>query len=129
MRKRIGWLLVGLVLMSFLALYASKVLAAEGTYEVVSPLGKITAKTKEVAPSLPDLNGKTICELWNYMFQGDRTFPIIEELLKRRYPGVKFVPYTEFGNLHGPEELKLFAELPDKLKKFKCDAVISGNGG
>ena len=128
MARKMSFLLVGFVLASFLTVYAPEVLAKD-TEAVVYPLGKTTAKPKEVAPSIADLNGKTVCELWNYLFHGDRTFAALEALLKKRYPNVKFVSYKEFGNLHGPEELKLIGELPGKLKKFKCDAVISGNGG
>jgi hypothetical protein len=86
----------------------------EEIYEVVYPIGKQATQEKDVAASLPDLNGKTICELWNYAFRGDDSFPMIEK----------------FGNIHDPsEEAKMMAELPGKLKKFKCDAVIAGNGG
>ncbi len=128
MARKTNWLLVGVSLTCFLTVYVSELLAKD-TEEVVSPIGRTTAKLREVGASIPDLNGKTICELWNYLFQGDRTFPALEALLKKRYPNVKFVSYTEFGNLHGPDELKLIEALPGKLKKFKCDAVIAGNGG
>jgi len=102
----------------------------EEIYEVVYPIGTQVTQERDVAASLPDLNGKTICELWNYAFRGDDSFPMIEKLMKEKYPGVKFVGYEKFGNIHDPsEEAKMMAELPGKLKKFKCDAVIAGNGG
>lgn len=102
----------------------------EEIYEVVYPLGTQVSREKDVAPSLPDLNGKTICELWNYAFRGEDSFPIIERLMKEKYPGVTFVRYEHFGNIHDPsEEDRIMAELPRKLKEFKCDAVIAGNGG
>ena len=107
-------------------------LAKEPVYEVVSPAGESTTKIKSLATSLKTLEGKTICQLWNKMFQGEVTFPIIEELLSKRYPGMKFVNYTEFGSTHGPDEKTeraMIETLPGKLKKYHCDAVISGNGG
>ena len=98
-------------------------------YEVVYPLGIRTLTDKEVAPSLPDLNGKTIGMLWNHGFRGNETFPIIEEELKKRYPDVKVIPYEAFGNFHDPTyETKIMGELPDKIRKLGCSAVIVGNG-
>ncbi len=107
-------------------------LTKEPVYEVVSPLGESTTKVRSLAPSLETLEGKTICQLWNKMFQGEVTFPIIEELLSKRYPGIKFVSHAEFGGTHGPDEeteRAMMESLPGKLKAYRCDAVISGNGG
>jgi hypothetical protein len=107
-------------------------LTKEPVYKVVSPVGESTTKVKPLAPSLKTLEGKTICELWNKMFRGEVTFPKIEEVLSKRYPGIKFVRYAEFGSTHGPDEKTERATmeaLPEKLKQFRCDAVISGNGG
>ena len=102
----------------------------EEVYKVVYPIGTQTTQQRKVSDSISDLNGKTICELWNYAFRGDDSFSIIEKLMKKKYPDVKFVSYENFGNIHDPsEEAKMMAELPAKLRKFKCDAVIAGNGG
>ena len=104
---------------------------AKAVEEVVNPIKTLRrTKVHDPAPSIQDLNGKTICELWNYAFQGDRTFPFLEEALKRRYPDMKFVPYTTFGNIHGSnDEARTLEELPARLREFGCDAVITGNGG
>ena len=59
---------------------------------------------------------------------GDDIFPMIEEELSKRYPGIKFVSYHEFGSTHGGSEPEVLAALPAKLKQNKCDAVISGIG-
>ncbi len=103
-----------------------------GFYEVLYPLGRAShqesAETELLAPRLTSLEGKTICELWNRLFHGNMTFPMIEELLAKRYPGVKFVPYTKFGYTHGADEDQVVADLPRKLQEYGCDAVISGNG-
>lgn len=104
----------------------------EQVYEVVNPAGETTIPVKPLAPSLKTLEGKTICELWNYMFYGDVTFPKIEEVLTKRYADIKFVSYKDLARTHGPDEkaeLAALKALPDMLKKYRCDAVISGNGG
>ena len=100
-----------------------------GGYGVVYPLGRSKVDVKPLAPRLPDLRGKTICELWNQRFRGDITFPIIESLLEERYPGVKFVPYTQLPSSEGPDEKEVVKTLGKVLLEKGCDAVISGNGG
>lgn len=98
-------------------------------YEVVYPVGIRAVQDRPVAAPLPDLNGMVIGELWNHGFRGDETFPIIEEIIKEKYPDVRFVSYKDFGNFHDPTfEAKMMADLPNKLKKFGVDAVIVGNG-
>ncbi|MFC1967003.1 hypothetical protein ACFLWI_08755 [Chloroflexota bacterium] len=98
-------------------------------YEVISPLGRLVEPVKALAPRLSSLEGKTICELKNHDLGAVVTFDLIEEALSRRYPGVKFVSYTEFGNIHDHlHEAEVIKALPTKLKEYRCDAVISGNG-
>jgi hypothetical protein len=124
-------LLLGMLFVVFVFGYASEgiVVAAEGPgYEVVYPLGRSTMPTKPPAPRLDTLEGKTICELWNDKFHGDKTFPMIEELLAKRYQGIKFVPYAKFGSTHSATEVRDIAALPKKLLESGCNAVISGNG-
>lgn len=101
-------------------------------YEVLSPLGEETLKEVTASPRLPDLNGKTIGQIWNGMFHGDISFPIIQEMLEKQYPGVKVVPYTEFPiqYIHGStEKLHERVDTIVRLAKEKgCDALIIGNG-
>ena len=98
-------------------------------YKAVSPKGVPASKERDVAPSLPDLNGKVIGELWNYGFRGDETFPIIEACLKEKYPDIQFVDYRVFGNFHDPaKEAERMAALPAQIKAAGVDAVIVGNG-
>lgn len=103
-------------------------------YEVVSPLGEPVVETISMAPRLSTLEGKTIGEIWNGGFRGDETFPIIERLLRKRYPRVKFIPYSEFplitiASLHPEHKEETLKKLREELKKKRCDAVIVGNGG
>jgi hypothetical protein len=97
-------------------------------YEVLWPRGRNTMGTASSARRLNTLEGKTICELSNRSFHSNETFPFIEKELTRRYPGIKFVSYENFGKIDGADEKKVNAELPDTLKENKCDAVIAGNG-
>ena len=97
-------------------------------YEVVWPLGKRSTGIIRLAKRLDTLEGKTVCNLWDWLFHGQEIFPAIEKELAKRYPGVKFVSYKVFGSTHGAEEEKMLEALPDKLEQNKCDAVISGVG-
>jgi hypothetical protein len=99
-----------------------------GIYEVVWPRGKVAVKVVPHAKRLDTLEGKTICELWNGAYRGDETFPIIREELAKRYRGIKFISWEEFGRMGGPNEDKILAALPSKLKSLGCDAAIGGNG-
>ena len=100
--------------------------------EVVSPLGLEAVKTSGAAPRVADLDGKTVGELWNGVFKGDATFPVIRRLLQARYPRLRIIPFTEFPHAHGsdnPTQQRERARHVAALAKEKgCDAVISGNG-
>jgi hypothetical protein len=101
----------------------------EPVYEVVWPLGNLAAAPVELASRPTDLSGMTIAELSDYGFRAEAIFPMLRGLLGKRYPGLRFVEYTEFGNTHGPEEVRIITGLAEKLKALGCDAVISGVGG
>jgi hypothetical protein len=93
---------------------------------VLWPRGRKTAEKKPVARRLDTLDGKTIGELWDYLFRGDEIFPILEAELGRRFANVKFVPWKTFGSTHGSTEHKVIAEMPDRLRALGVDGVISG---
>ena len=100
----------------------------EPAYDVVWPLGKPAYATRAPVARVADLNNKVIGETWDYLFRGEEWFPILREELTRRYPGIKFVTYETFGNLHGLHQRELIAKLPALLKQHKVDAVISAIG-
>jgi hypothetical protein len=100
----------------------------EGIYEVVWPRGERTVRMTSLSKRLDTLEGKTVGLLWDYVFRGDEVFRIIENELSSKFPGIRFVSYDYFGNTHDRDEAKVLAELPAKLKKYGCDAVISGVG-
>ncbi|MBV8773383.1 MAG: hypothetical protein JO166_13790 [Deltaproteobacteria bacterium] len=97
-------------------------------YDVVWPRSPRTIKIKPVATRLDTLRGKTIAQLWDYIFRGDEIFPILEKELNKRFPDTKFVNYSKFGSTHGDKEHEVVASIPAKLKEYSADAVISGMG-
>lgn len=97
-------------------------------YEALWPRSPRQAKVKSLAKRLDTLEGKTIAWVWDYLFRGDEVFALLEESLKVRHPGVKFVHWSEFGSTHGSEERKVVAALPQKLKALGVDAIVSGMG-
>jgi hypothetical protein len=100
--------------------------SAREVYRAVWPRGRKLGEVTDLAPRLAGLEGKTIGELWDDLFRGDEIFPILEEELRRRFPGVRFVRYDAFGSTHGADEQRVLSELPDKLKRYGVDAIISG---
>ena len=102
--------------------------ASEPVYEVVWPLGRSAYATRAPHARVADLSGKTVGELWDYLFRGEEIFPLVREELKARFPGIKFVTYEVFGNVHGPQQRELVAAVPQLLKQHGCDAVISAIG-
>lgn len=100
--------------------------------KVHSPLGGETLRQQSLARRLDRLEGKTIGENWNGDFKGDLTFPIIRNLLQKRYPGIRVVPYDEFPYLYGADnparQKELARQIAARAKELGCDALISGNG-
>ncbi len=97
-------------------------------YAVVWPRGPKTAKLVDLAPRLESLEGKRIAILWDYLFRGDEIFPLLEQELAARYPGLSFVPWTEFGTTHGEGEHEVLAGLAQRFVELEVDAVVSGMG-
>ena len=97
-------------------------------YDVVWPRSPRTIKISPVAKRLDSLKGKTVAQLWDYIFRGDEIFPILEEELRKRFPDTKFIDYSVFGSTHGGNEREVVASIPARLKQYGADAVISGMG-
>jgi len=94
-------------------------------YEVVWPSGKRMQAQRPLAKRLKTLNGKTIAQLWDFLFFGDEVFTALEEKLREQYPDVKFVSWREFGSTHAVNEKELLASLPQRFKELGVDAAIS----
>jgi hypothetical protein len=97
-------------------------------YEALWPRSPRQVGVKPLARRLDTLNGKTVAQLWDYVFRGDAVFALLEEGLRKRYPEVKFVSYKEFGNTHGSDEREVLNTLSKKFKELGVDAVVSGMG-
>ena len=105
---------------------SSVVSEKQGVYEVLSPVSKSAGNTVPLAANIPDLNGKTLCEI-RHTFRSDETFPMLEQLLRERYPEVKFVSNKEVPDLPALSRDQI-AELGNILRQKGCDALLSGNG-
>lgn len=101
----------------------------EPAYEVVWPLGKAAGRQAELGRRVTDFSHKTVCQLSDRLFKASAIFPLIREAFERRFPGVKFVDDSVFGDIHGPTERETIAALPERLRAHGCDAVITGVGG
>ena len=97
-------------------------------HEVLWPLSRRAVEDRPLAPRLPDLNDKTVCELWDVIFCGETIYPLVREYIRARFPRVKFVEYSEFGNFYGPRGDRITEELPAKLRAHGADAAIVGIG-
>jgi len=105
----------------------------DAAYEVVSPLGEPVMTRIAMGPRLNTLEGKTIGEIWNGGFRGNESFPMIERMLRERYPTIRIIPYSEFplatvASFHPEKKKETLEALRAKLREKGCDAVIVGNG-
>jgi hypothetical protein len=102
------------------------------TFEVVSPLGIDALARQRAAPRLASLDGKKIGEVWNGVFKGDATFPLLRAALTARFPDLRFVPFTQFPHVPGADNPAAQRERARAIaalaKDAGCDAVIAGNG-
>ena len=90
--------------------------------EVLDP-GGIIEISNFYAPRLASLNGQTICMLSNHGWESDRMFPIIQDLLQKRFHDVRIIPPTEVPGLMDIEP----EALPNLLNEKGCDGAIIGN--
>ena len=97
-------------------------------YEALWPRGERNNAVTAMAPRHATLVGKKIALLWDYIFKGDVVMSELADGLKEKFPGVEFVHWDEFGNIHGPDERSIVAGLGAKLKAMKVDAALSGMG-
>ena len=97
-------------------------------YEVFWPRSSRQMQSKPLARRLETLNGKTVAFLWDYIYRGDEVFDLLEEGIKTRFPGARFVSWREFGNIHGTgeKEREIVGSLPKQFKELGIDAVICG---
>ena len=96
---------------------------------VLWPLGRRMVQGAACAPRLPDLNGRTVVELWDEIFRGEKIFPLVRAHLRARYPDVRIVEYGETGNFYGArEERDQATRLPALIRSRGGDAAVIGIG-
>ena len=100
-------------------------MGTDGIYEVFWPCGERRQKMRPLARRLDTLNGKTVAQLWDYLFAGDEVFSTLEEELAKQYPDVKWVGWREFGSTHAVNEKELLASLPQRFKDLGVYAAVS----
>ena len=102
-------------------------------YSVVRPTGDVVHPMIAQAPRPDTLERKTVCMTSNQGFKAHVTFPVIEDLLRQKYPNLKIILPEDM-----PRAVKPPAEgaadpatdaMVTALKEKGCQAVISGNGG
>ena len=130
----------------YAALFAASILAAEckdgicqlpsgggeATYTVLSPVPESAVEPIKPASRLKSLDGKTIA-LVGGSFMANMTHPELKRLILGEYPTAKVYVLSEIGSA-GPYPRPGVVrrekdEFQRKLKEFKVDAVVSGNGG
>lgn len=104
----------------------------EATYTVLSPVPESAVEPIKPAARLKSLDGKTIA-LVGGSFMANVTHPELKRLILTEYPKAKIYLLSEIGSA-GPYPRPGVVrrekdEFQRKLKEFKIDAVISGNGG
>ena len=104
----------------------------EATYSVMSPVPETAIKPIAVAPRLKSLDGKTVA-LVGGSFMANVTHPELKRLILAEFPTAKVYVLSEIGSA-GPWPRPGVVrrekdEFQRKLKEFKVDAVVSGNGG
>jgi hypothetical protein len=98
---------------------------SETQYQVVWPSGERRQKIQPLAKRLDTLDGKTIAQLWDFLFYGDEIFEALEQQLAKHFPKVKWVSWRDFGSTHGVNEKEILASLPQRFKELGVDAAIS----
>jgi hypothetical protein len=94
--------------------------------EVFNPAGAFEIAQLH-ATRLDNLDGKTICEVWNDAWEGERTFPLIRELLQKQFPTAKIIPYSEV--VEGEKAIQNLKYVAQQVQEKGCEAAIVGNAG
>ena len=96
--------------------------------QVFNPTGSVEV-SELFASRLRTLDGAVIAELGNQMWESQRTFPYLREIIQRHYPTAKIIPYTEMPFFDERSTLTQLAELADAVKSAGAQAAIIGNAG
>ena len=95
--------------------------------KVYDPTGNVVI-TQEFAPRLDTLDGKTIAFVGNDMWEEDRTFALLKELMEEKYSNITIIGPENFPR-HTQDITKDKNGLPEMMQERNVDAVIVGNAG
>ncbi len=105
---------------------------AEATFAVLSPVPETAVETIAQGPRLASLDGKTIA-LVGGSFMASVTHSELRNLILKEFPTATVYLLNEIGSAGAYPRPGVVRREKDefqrKLKEFKVDAVISGNGG
>jgi hypothetical protein len=99
------------------------------TYEVHWPLGPLAARHGPAigdAPGLGDLRGKRVAFVAHFGFRPEEMNALLRRELTGSFKGLEFYDFPQFGDIHGPDEAKVLAELPGHLSAREVDGAIVG---
>ena len=97
----------------------------DGYYEVLWPRAERQVKRKTLATRLDSLEGKTVAQLWDFIFRGDAVFDALEGGLKARYAGINFISWRDFGNTHGrPPPVRWRDEWTARADRYAQDFAV-----
>jgi hypothetical protein len=113
---------------ALILLVSQGAMAAPVKFTVENPTGSLEV-TQVFASRIADLNGKTICEVMNGMWESPRTFPVISELLKKQFPKSKIIDSTQFRSFDEKDSVSEIHQLALQMKAAGCQAAIVGNAG
>lgn len=94
-------------------------------FEAYWPRAAARGKVKPLAQRHASLAGKRVAFLWDFLFRGDDIYVVVEEELRKRFPGISFMGWQEIGNIHGGDEKQIVAGLAARLKAADVDAVVT----
>src|SRR5438132_8962293 len=100
-------------------------------YAVVNPSGESEVEKAGLSVRLDTLEGKTVGLVWNKVFRGDETLPIIGELLQTRFHDLTVIPWEEFpttsvADMHAKRQKETLQAFADALLDKRVDAVVAG---
>ena len=105
---------------------------AEAEFAVLSPVPETAVETVKQGPRLKTLEGKTIA-LVGGSFMASVTHSELKNLILKEFPTAKVYLLNEIGSAGVYPRSGVVRREKDefqrKLKEFKVDAVVSGNGG
>ena len=123
------WLLLACLLAGFVVPCFTWVSSAEAQNPVsltlYDPTGAFEV-TQTFANRVSDLNGKTVCELTDDMWEADRILQTVQELMQKQFPTVKVMSYDKLPTL------SLGIDVPgleNAVKNIGCEAVVVASAG